>query len=109
MAYDNHDDGASAPRPDRKTLQLCRQVERALTYALAESNNDLLLDIQLEGVQPAPDASHLLVKVSTRSDKPLDVLVALQADGPRLRTACAEAITRRKAPELFFQIVQPGG
>lgn len=98
----------SAPEPDRKTLQLCRQVERALSLALAESHNDLLLDLQLEGVIPLQGAGHLLVRVSTRHDKPIEVLQALQADSPRLRTAAAESITRRKAPELSFQIVQPG-
>ncbi len=95
-------------QPDRKTLQLCRQVERALTFALAESDNEVLLDVQLEGVQPAPDATHMLVGVSIRCDNALEVLTALQADTPRLRRAAAESITRRKAPELSFQIVQPG-
>jgi ribosome-binding factor A len=93
-------------RPDRKTLQLCRQIERALVFALSETRNDLLLDAQIEGVLPAPDAGHLLVQVSTRNARPFDVLAALQAETPRLRTAAAEAITRRKAPELAFQIVQ---
>lgn len=96
------------PAPDRKTLQLCRQVERALTLALSESRSDLLLDVQVEGVIPLQGAGHLLVRVSTRHDKPLEVLHALQEDSPRLRTAAAESITRRKAPELSFQIVQPG-
>lgn len=96
------------PAPDRKTLQLCRQIERALTFALSESASDLLLDLQLEGVIPLQGAGHLLVRVSTRHDKAIEVLQALQADTPRLRTAAAEAITRRKAPELSFQIVQPG-
>lgn len=96
------------PPPDRKTLQLCRQIERALTFAFSESQNDLLLDIQVEGVISLQGAGHMLVRVSTRHDKAIEVLQALQADTPRLRNAAAQAITRRKAPELSFQIVQPG-
>jgi ribosome-binding factor A len=99
---------AGQARPDRKTLQLCRQIERALVFALSETRNELLLDAQVEGVLPAPDAGHLLVQVSTRHPKPFDVLLALQSETPRLRTAAAEAITRRKAPELAFQIVHTG-
>lgn len=95
-------------RPDRKTLQLCRQVERALALSLAESASDLLLDVQVESIMPLQGAGHLLVRVSTRHDNPLDVLQALQNDAPRLRAAAAEAITRRKAPELSFQVVPPG-
>jgi hypothetical protein len=30
-------------QPDRKTLQLCRQVQKALTYALGETGDELLL------------------------------------------------------------------
>lgn len=91
---------------DRKTLQLCRQIERALTLALAESPNDLVLDVQLDSVEPAPNAGHLLVTVATRHEDTLAVLLALQGDAGRLRTAVAHAITRRRAPELSFRVAR---
>ncbi len=108
MAREDNNRSERSPEPDRKTLQLCRQVEHALSFAFSESGNDLILDLQLEGIVPLQGAGHLLVRVSTRHDKAIEVLQALQADTPRLRAAAAQAITRRKAPELSFQIVQPG-
>lgn len=94
----------SRPRADRKTMQLCRQVQRALTFALPETGDDALLSAMVEDVQPAPDASQLLVSVRT-TDDPMTVLNALHAHTGRLRSAVAEFITRRKAPELLFQMV----
>ena len=43
-----------------KTLQLCRQAQRALSLALAgECDDDLLRSLYVESVVPAPDASRL--------------------------------------------------
>lgn len=89
---------------DRKTLQLARQVQRALSFALSETGDDLLLTAYVEDVQPAPGAGHLLVSVRGDGD-PLALLNALLANTGKLRQAVAEAITRRKAPELAFQVV----
>lgn len=91
-------------RHDRKTMQLCRQVQRALSFAIGETGDDALLDVYVEDVQPAPDASRMLVSVHTQSD-PLAVIQALDARSGQLRSAVAEAITRRKAPELAWQVV----
>lgn len=90
--------------PDRKALQLARQVQRALTFALAETGNELLLTAYVEEVQPAPDATHMLVSVRGEGE-PRALLNALHEQTGRLRSAVAEAITRRKAPELAWQIV----
>lgn len=85
-------------------MQLCRQVQRALSFAIGETGDDALLDVYVEDVQPAPDASRMLVSVHTQSD-PLAVIQALDARSGQLRSAVAEAITRRKAPELAWQVV----
>jgi ribosome-binding factor A len=92
------------PRQDRKTLQQAKQVQRAVTFALPETGHDLLLTAYIDDVQPAPDAYHLLVSVHGEGD-PMALLSALHEHTGRLRSAVAEAITRRKAPELAFQIV----
>src|SRR5438132_969041 len=47
---------------NRKTLQLCSAVAEVLGYALAwELGDDLLSQLQVESVVPAPDSSRLLV------------------------------------------------
>ena len=89
---------------DRKTLQLCRQVQRALSFAISETGDERLLSVYVESVEPHPDAGHMMVQVGN-VDEPAAVLEALHENTGRLRTAVAHAITRRKAPELFFRIV----
>ena len=49
---------------DRKTLQLCRQVEQALNLALADSHEpEILGQLAVLSVQPAPDGTHLSVLI----------------------------------------------
>ena len=91
---------------DRKTLQLCRQVARALSTSLSDGRDDLLSDVYVDAVQPAPDASRLLVVVRTFGSA-LDasaVLQRLSAHKGRLRSVVADAITRKRAPELAFLV-----
>ncbi len=95
-------------RPDRKTLQLCEQVRKALEYALSgESNDDLLRMLYVATVEPAPDADRLMVTVvplakDDRSD-PAVVISRLHAHAGALRTSVAAAISRRKVPDLLFR------
>ena len=49
---------------NRKALQLCGEVGRTLSQVLAwESGDDLLRDVVVDSVTPAPDSSRLLVIV----------------------------------------------
>jgi ribosome-binding factor A len=94
-------------RKDRKhhykALQLCRQVHRALTIELSGHRHALLRDLYVVDVTPAPDATHLLVHVALPPYAPLpEALAALARATPRLRVAVAQAITRKRAPELSF-------
>lgn len=91
-------------RNDRKTLQLCRQVQKALSFAVSETGDDRLLTVYVQDVKPHPDAGHMMVSLST-DGSPQETLAALHEHSGRLRTEVAHAITRRKAPELFFQVV----
>src|SRR5258708_5523721 len=51
-------------KPDRKVLQLCRQVERSIGAVLRGGCADpVLQDLAVESVRPAPDAGRLLVTV----------------------------------------------
>jgi len=99
------------PRADRKTLQLCRQVQRALIMALAgECDDDLLRDVSVDSVDPAGGAGHLLVVVSVPVSLPVvEVLARLNDRAGRLRTLIARAICRKRVPMLSFAAVPAGG
>jgi ribosome-binding factor A len=101
-----------SPRVDRKTLQLCRQIADTLNYVLSgELNDDVLRNVYVDSVQPAPDASRLLVSVAlidpndqTPADK---ILHRLGLWSPRIRSEVAQSIHRRKTPELSYCVVRP--
>jgi hypothetical protein len=99
-------------RRDHKTAQLCRQVFRALSLALGECADDLLRELILHDVTPAPDASRLLVRVGFSMAAPdigiAEVLARLAQASGFLRHQVAMVITRKRAPEIFFTLVARG-
>jgi len=101
--------------PSRSALHddgLCSQVAETLGLVFAGGGDDeRLLDLGLLSVEPAPTVSRLLVKVyplpgSPRRSVP-EICSVLKAARPFLRREIAEAISRRKIPELAFEVV-PG-
>ena len=102
---------SSDRQAQRKTQQLCRQVERALNLAFANRNgSDDIGGLFVDEVSPAPDCGRLLVHVVIPADRPAaDVISALRRESPRLRSEVAAAITRKRAPELAFVPVFPYG
>jgi ribosome-binding factor A len=91
----------------RKTMQLCTQAYRCLSLAIASIDDDALLDASVESVEPAPDASRLLVTVQLSSiarAAPQEVHSALDRAAGRLRADLAADITRKRAPELAFVV-----
>jgi ribosome-binding factor A len=101
------------PREDRKTLQLCGQVRRALMLALAgECADDLLRDLFVESVEPMGSASQLLVRVSVPSSAEAPVALVLGRLNGRagaLRALVAQAICRKRVPSLSFIAAPIGG
>jgi ribosome-binding factor A len=98
--------------PDRKTLQLCSQVAETLAMVLAgECDDELLQELQVDTVAPAPNASQLAVTL--RAPRSLDdaaaaeILRRLDRAAGMLRCEVAAAITRRRAPKLVFHLVGP--
>lgn len=93
----------------RKTLQLCGQVAEALNYAFgAVCNDDVLRELGVVTVQPAPDESRLLVTIGPTLPGPCDptqVLAHVQQSLGKLRSEVAAAIHRKKVPELAFSVV----
>jgi ribosome-binding factor A len=91
---------------NRKTLQLCRQVERALSVIL---EGDILRDLSVHSVLPAPDSSRLLVTFVYHGPETVasaDVLAALHRSSAMLRAEVAASIHRRKTPELSFRVLR---
>lgn len=109
--------GSSRRRPSHsdshKTYQLCAQVREVLSFALAERCDDPLLEaVSIRSVLPAPDASRLLVTVGVESEDELidthEVLASLKRIRPELRREIAQEISRKRTPELIFDVAYGG-
>lgn len=100
------------PHVDRKTLQLCRQVQRALMLALGgECADEVLRDVYVESVEPMGSASQLLVRIALSSAAgvpSLEVLSRLNDRSVRLRAIVAQSICRKRVPNLAFVTVASG-
>ena len=95
-------------REFRKTQQLCQQVSNAIEIELASADDPRLQDLRVLQVEPAPDSSRLAIVVSYYGEEPFDpeeLLDALDVATSRLRHEVAQAITRRRAPDLTFRLV----
>ncbi len=112
ILYGEKDNNRSNNRQmERKTQQFCRQVQRALNLALADTSvADIGCDLFVDEVSPGPDCGHLLVHIVVQDGYSIaDALSALRRDAARLRLEVAMAITRKRAPELAFVPVSMQG
>jgi ribosome-binding factor A len=98
---------------DRKAWQLCRQVAVTLDEVLAECGDGVLRGLRVVGVAPFPDASRLMVTLTSIDDRPGCtigagmVLEHLDRATGHLRCEVAAAVTRKRAPVLVYQLVEP--
>ena len=97
-------------RSERKVQQLCKEVERTLAYALPTYGDAVVRDLIIVSVEPAPDASRLLVTLAPST--PLTEEVAAVRERVQrlrglLRAEIGAAVQRKRTPELTFQIVPP--
>jgi ribosome-binding factor A len=96
-------------KPNRKALQLCAQASDAISHALACDRSEILRDLLVVAVVPAPDSSRLLVRLSLfrKGDEGMleQAAAALAEAKGRLRREVAEAVTRKRAPDLAFEVV----
>lgn len=95
---------------EQKTQQLCRQVQRALSLALAgEFAAGALGDLFVVGVSAAGGSGRLVVHVAVPVGSAVTtVLGELRERAPQLRAVVAGFISRKRAPELSFVAVSPG-
>ena len=98
----------------RKTGQLCKEVSRTLSCALGASCDELVRDLAVVAVQPAPDAARLLVTVcplsagSAGSRDASRILDRLESQRGLLREEVAAALHRKRTPELAFHVALAG-
>ena len=95
---------------DRKARQLCRQVFETLSLVLSgDCGDDVLQSLQILAVEPAPDATQLMVTVQAslleEAIPPGIIQTSLAQVMGKLRCEVAAAITRKRAPTLIFRIV----
>jgi ribosome-binding factor A len=104
-----HARGRSIAGLDRKAVQLCHQVAETLEEVLAECGDGLLQALRVVDVEPAPDASRLLVTVAVdglpQETPDLGVVHKHLAHAAgHLRSEVATAITRKRAPVLVYRL-----
>ena len=99
--------GPAADRKlERKERQLCRQVQEAVSDALAGVEDDVLLDVWVCSVEPAPDAGRLAIIIEAPSRvSPDEVHARLDKIAGFLRAEVASAITRKRVPTLTFRVM----
>jgi ribosome-binding factor A len=91
---------------DRKLGPLCREVFRVLSQALPDPEDPLLGGVAVVDVQPAPDASRLMVLLQLEPGAdPQAVRAQLIERRGQLRAEIAAAVQRKRTPELVFQLL----
>jgi ribosome-binding factor A len=100
----------SGRQASRKTLQLCAHTAQVVGQILAwETDDDLLSELVIVSVVPAPSSSRLLVTFSAASDADdAAILERLQRQVARLRTELGLSVQRRRVPELSFRVLRRG-
>lgn len=83
-------------------------MREALSFALASSSDPRLDDASLLDVRISPGAGPLVVLVSAPAASIGDVESALDAAHGRFRSEVAQAIHRKRAPDLSFAVVPEG-
>lgn len=94
-------------KPDRHTLQLCSQVAESLHLILLDQDDDDLRELSVLEVLPLSGAGTLLVRVAypvRKADDLARVQTKIANSVKMLRAEVASSITRRRAPDLFFQV-----
>jgi ribosome-binding factor A len=104
-------DADSRKVANRKALQLSAQVADTLSQVLqGECDDEVLRDLLVMSVTPAPDSTQLLVTVSPAPSagavSTTEIMEHLQKAKGKLRSEVALAIHRRKTPELLFTFVE---
>ena len=93
---------------ERQTSRVCRVAYRVVSELLmAEVSDPWLQSLQVMGVEPAPDASRLVVRVCSDEHALSSEIMEqrLQRAQGLMRTALAQALQRKRTPQLAFVVV----
>jgi ribosome-binding factor A len=108
---DLEDDISPMKKFDRKTLQLCGQVARALAGCFADCPDPVINQLTVFGVTPKAGTAALEVAVYPAIPgvelDPHDVLPRLRENQGHLQDEVSHAITRKYAPRLTFRMATP--
>lgn len=89
-----------------KALQVAKQAEWALRFAIDDMNDEQISLLTLLEVRPEPDATRLAAVWGAAPDQDLVAAEgALEECRGDLRARVAEALTRKKAPTLVFYVL----
>lgn len=96
-----------------RTERLCAQVRRAIEFALAGDTTDpVLLDLTVEDVQAPHGENDLRVTLAARGEAAdlgrEDLMQRVEAAKGVMLQEVARTITRRKLPELHFELIRGG-
>ena len=93
---------------DRKTMQLCAQVRRALHGVIPLPGSSYFEGLVVEAVEPDPDAGRLRVVISVppSSTHPITSLRRRLTDmAGFIRSEVAPQIHRKRVPILTFELI----
>ena len=104
---DKRRDARTERKADRKLYQLCKQVAQTLQLALgALPQAEVMAGVFVQEVRPAPHAGRLCALIAVPCPQQRAAVAAiLERHSGRLRAEVAAAITRRRAPELTFEVI----
>lgn len=99
----------AASSPDYKADALCTQVHRVLDYVVGgELRDEALQDLVVVDVSPAGSCRRMRVVICTAGDVDCAVVLErLEAARGYLRVQIAQAIYRKRTPELVFEVLPP--
>lgn len=112
-AHDDYDSklddffrGSRRKQNKRKGRQLCGQVQEAISSALcADFDDDVLNELWVVKVEPAPTASRLMVWIAGPAGSSAELIMErVHAVAGRLRAEVAAAIHRKQVPTLMFAL-----
>ena len=98
-------EGESRQEGKQKTLRLCGQIARSIELCLGTATDTLLVQLVVDTVEPAPDASRLRVVMTCDPRAGIDpdeALARLRRASGWLRSEVAASIHRKKTPVLMF-------